>query len=121
MNIILKVKKIGNHWYPCIKHEMLDDISLNEKLERVLSYIDKENTEELQFIIYEISSWTNNETVQFHDEDMWKWINTTDVFDMRFYINDHEYKISSTIIDLLEDQYKMCFYETLYSIELCSM
>ncbi len=100
---------------------MLDDISLNEKLERVLSYIDKENTEELQFIIYEISSWTNNETVQFHDEDMWKWINTTDVFDMRFYINDHEYKISSTIIDLLEDQYKMCFYETLYSIELCSM
>lgn len=100
---------------------MLDDISLNEKLERVLSYIDKENTEELQFVIYEISSWTNNETVQFHDEDMWKWINTTDVFDMRFYINDHEYKISSTIIDLLEDQYKMCFYETLYSIELCSM
>lgn len=100
---------------------MLDDISLNEKLEKVLSHIDKENTEELQFIIYEVSSWTNNETVQFHDEDMWKWINTTDVFDMRFYINDHEYKISSTIIDLLEDQYKMHFYEILYGIELCSM
>lgn len=100
---------------------MLDDISLNEKLEKVLSHIDKENTEELQFIIYEVSSWTNNETVQFHDEDMWKWINTTDVFDMRFYINDHEYKISSTIIDLLEDQYKMHFYEILYGVELCSM
>lgn len=100
---------------------MLDDISLNEKLEKVLSHIDKENTEELQFIIYEVSSWTNNETVQFHDEDMWKWINTTDVFDMRFYIDDHEYKISSTIIDLLEDQYKMHFYEILYGVELCSM
>ena len=100
---------------------MLDDISLNEKLEKVLSHIDKENTEELQFIVYEVSSWTNNETVQFHDEDMWKWINTTDVFDMRFYIDDHEYKISSTIIDLLEDQYKMHFYEILYGVELCSM
>lgn len=100
---------------------MLDDISLNEKLEKVLSHIDKENTEELQFIIYEVSSWTNNETVQFHDEDMWKWINTTDIFDMRFYIDDHEYKISSTIIDLLEDQYKMHFYEILYGVELCSM
>lgn len=121
MNILVNVKKIGNHWYPSLKHDSPDEIALDYKLEKLLSFLDVNNTEDLQFLIYEIHSWTNNTTIQFNEEDMWRWLNTTDIFDMRFYINDHEYVVSSSLIDLLEDQFNMDFYETLYSIEKCSM
>lgn len=121
MNILINVKKIGNHWYPNLNHDSPDEIALDHKLEKLLSFLDVNNIEDLQFLIYEIHSWTNNTTIQFNEEDMWRWLNTTDVFDMRFYINDHEYIVSSSLIDLLEDQFNMDFYETLYSIEQCSM
>ena len=121
MNIILKIKKIGNHWYPNLKHDSLDDLALDPKIEKLLSKIDVDNTGDLEFLIYEVHTWTNRSTFQFNEEDMWRWINTTDCFDLTVYLRDYEYKISSSIIDLLEDQYGMAFYNTLYSIELCSI
>ena len=79
------------------------------------------NKGELEFLIYEVHTWLNETTIQFNDEDMWRWINTADAFDLRIYLHDYEYTVSSSIIDLLEDQYSMAFYNTLYSIELSSM
>ena len=121
MNILLKVKKIGNHWYPNLKHDNLDDLSIDEKFEKILTILDKENKGELEFLIYEVHTWLNETTIEFNDEDMWRWINTADAFDLRIYLHDYEYTVSSSIIDLLEDQYSMAFYNTLYSIELSSM
>ena len=121
MNILLKVKRVGNHWYPNLKHDSIDEIILDEKIEKVLTLIDKDCIGELEFLIYQVNSWINDATIQFNDEDMWRWINTTDSFDLRIYVKDYEYKISSSIIDLLEDQFKMGFYNNLYSIELCNM
>ena len=120
MNIIMKIKKVGNHWYPSIEHDSPDEITLNEKIEKLLSVIDVENKGELEILLYEIHSWTNKGTIQFNDEDMWRWLNTTDLFDIRVYIRDYEYTISSLLIDLLEDQFNMDFYDTLYSIEICN-
>ena len=120
MNILLNVIKIGNHWYPNLKHDTPDEITLNYKTEKLLSLLDKHNTGNLQFLIYEVHTWTNSNTVQFNEEDMWRWLNTTDIFDLRLYIKDNEYIVSSCLIDLLEDQFNMDFYDTLYSIELCN-
>jgi hypothetical protein len=121
MNIILKVKKIGNHWYPNIAHDSPDEIMLDEKVEKVLSKLDVDNEGELSFLLYEVHTWIEKDTLQFNDEDMWRWLNTTDSFDLRMYIRDYEYKVSSALIDLFEDQFNMDFYDTLYTIELCNM
>lgn len=35
-----KLRKIGNHWYPCIDHELGDPINLTEKVDRYLNILD---------------------------------------------------------------------------------
>ena len=95
MNIILKVKKVGNHWYPNIAHDCYTDITLNDKVEKTLSILDKNNYGTLEFLIYEIHSWTNEDVIQFNEKDLWTYINTSDQFDLTFYIRDHQFKVSS--------------------------
>ena len=53
MNTRITVKKVGNHWYPDIQHEFADEIELDEKVERVLNFLDKNHFGELEFYIYE--------------------------------------------------------------------
>lgn len=118
MNILIKVKKVGNHWYPNVEHDSPEDIVLNEKIEKVLSFLDEDNVGEIEFLLYEVHSWLDDTTIQFDDEDMWKWLNTTDVFDLKFYIKDNEYKISSLLLDILEDRFNLEFYKTVYSLTI---
>ena len=37
MNNILVVKKVGNHWYPCIKHNWTGDIVIPRKIELIFN------------------------------------------------------------------------------------
>lgn len=121
MNILLKVKKIGNHWYPNIQHDDPTTIVLDTKIEKLLNILDKEHTGSLDFLLLEMHSWLDANVIQFNDEDFWRWMNTTDCFDVRMYIRDHEFVVSSMLLDLFEEQFDTNFYETIYSLELCNI
>ena len=72
MTFKLTIKKIGNHWYPDIKHDYPEDIKLDEKIDRFLDIVDKNNSKELDlffcdkytfiltylFIFFAIYFWT---------------------------------------------------------------
>ena len=121
MNILITVKRIGNHWYPNLKHEDPMDLILDRKMEKYCTLLDKENTGELKFLLSEIHSWTHHNAIQFEDSDIWKWLNTTAVFPVRMYIGDHEFEISTLLMDLFEEQFNTNFHKTFYSIELCDI
>ena len=60
MNTRITVKKVGNHWYPDIQHEFADEIELDEKIERVLNFLDKnkyDNLNQLPFPYQTIYSY----------------------------------------------------------------
>lgn len=118
MNIVITVKKIGNHWYPNIKHNDPVDIMLDSKIEKLLTILDKDNQCELHFLLSEVHSWLDDNTIQFNDKDIWKWLNTTIDFTITMYINDHSFEISTMLMDLFEEQFNTTFYKTLYSINL---
>ena len=121
MNILITVKKLGNHWYPNLKHEDPIELMLDTKMERLLTLLDKNNTGELHFLLSEVHTWLENNTIQFKDEDIWKWLNTSETFPVTMYIGDHEFEISTLLIDLFEEQFNTNFHKNLYSINLCNM
>ena len=105
MNTRITVKKVGNHWYPDIQHEFADEIELDEKVERVLNFLDKNHFGELEFYIYE-------------QDDILRYMITDDDFDIRIYIRGHEFLISSDLYYLLELQFNFDFQNNYYKIEL---
>ena len=118
MNILLTVKKVGNHWYPNITHDDPIDIILDPKMEKLCSLLDKNHNESLTFSITEVHSWLEPNTIQFNDDDIWKWLHTDSTFTMKIFIDDHEFEISSLLIDLFEEQFDTKFYKNLYCINL---
>jgi hypothetical protein len=121
MNFLLKVKQVGNHWYPDLEHDDPMDLMLDPKMERVLSFLDKNHTGELHFLLSEVHSWLEDNTIQFRDEDIWKWLNTTLTFSMKVYIRDHEFEVSTLLLDLFEEKFNTNFHKTFYSINLCNI
>lgn len=119
MNFLIKVKKLGNHWYPNLQHDDPIDLILDTKMEKLLDILDKQHNEELHFLLSEVHSWLEPNTIQFKDEDIQKWLNTTATFPITIYIGDHEFEISTLLMDLLEEQFNTKFYGNLYSINLC--
>lgn len=87
-------------------------------MEKLLTLWDKYNVGELRFELLEAHSLLYENTIQFNENDIWTYLNTPKTFDLRFYINDREFQISSNIIDLLEGQFNTNFHKTLYSINL---
>jgi hypothetical protein len=120
MNTIkITLKKIGNHWYPSIQHDCLDEISLDYKIERVLSTLDKTKSETITISINEQNTILYSNTIQFRDEDLNKYFTTNDDFDFIVYIGERTYPISSTLYSLLEELFNFNFHKTLYSCEIC--
>ena len=107
---------MGNHWYPNLKHDDPTDLVLSSKMERLLTRLDKDSCGELTFLLSEVHSWLEENTIQFHDEDIWKYLNTNDEFLFRIYIGEHEFEVSSNLIDLLERQFNINVHKTLYCI-----
>ena len=116
----IKIKKIGNHWYLDVNHSSLDEITLDEKIEKILSRL-QSGCDEFKLVIYESGSILYNDTLQFADESLNRYFTTNDDFDIEFWIGDRNFKISSTLYYLLECQYEFNFHDTLYRIELCSI
>lgn len=116
---VLMFKKIGNHWYPSINHDSLDDICLNTKIEKCLSILDKNHSETITLFINEQNTILYDNTIQFRDEDLNRYFTTNDDFDFIVYIGEKTYPISSTLYSLLEEMFNFNFHKTLYSCEIC--
>ena len=87
-------------------------------MEKLLTLLDKNSCGELKFLLSEVHTWTNPNSIQFEDKDIWRWLNSTDEFQVRMYIQDHCFNISSLLMDLFEEQFNTNFHKTFYSIEL---
>lgn len=116
-----KIKKVGNHWYPCINHFYRSDVSLDTKIERSLNIFSKwlNNTEEFTVELEEIPLITEEINLVYFDEaDITRFYTTDDDFDLRFEINNHEFKISAYLFNCFEEQFEINIHETLYKLHI---
>ncbi len=118
MNAQLTFKKIGSHWYPNIFHDCVYDIVLDKHVENILEYFDKSNTGVIEITMQEQFSYLIEPILEFNEEDINRYFLTDDQFDLRFYVNQHEFKISSELYTLLENQYNFNFHKELYRITI---
>ena len=100
---LLTFKKLANHWYPEISHDSLDDIRLSEKIERLLSIIDKNEDGCVSITLYEQDCYIEDSTIQFGDDSLCRYFTTNDDFDLDFWIGNRKFTISSTLYTLLEN------------------
>jgi hypothetical protein len=117
MNINIILKKLGNHWYPSINHDDFQEIVLDSKIEKVLSFFDKNKTGQLNITFTKCNSVINNVSF-FKDEDVTRYYITNDNFDLTCYILNHSFKVSSYLYCLLEREFDFDFHETLYNIKI---
>lgn len=112
-------KKLGNHWYPCLDHNQLSDLSIDPVFERLFNIMDKYKEERMCVYLYEESSIIINEgLIQFTEEDILRYLTTNDDFIMDLYIEDHKFSISSKLYQLLEQNYNFNFHKYTYRIEV---
>lgn len=118
MVIPIKIKKLANHWYPIVEHNNANEIQLDERVENILAWLAKDR-DEIEIVFYEqydiIADLGNFE---FDEEDINRYMTTNDAFDMRFYVDGHEFLLSSDLYSLLEQQYEFDFHINLYRIEI---
>lgn len=115
----IKIKRLGNHWYLNVNHESLDEIALDEKIERMLFILDRSGEGEFLCTIYETGCILYSNTIQFSDDSLRRYFTTNDDFNIDFWIGDRSFQISSTLYSLLEYQYEFNFHDTLYCIKIC--
>lgn len=115
----IKIKRLGNHWYLNVNHESLDEIALDEKIERMLFILDRSRAGEFLCTIYETGCILYSNTIQFSDDSLRRYFTTNDDFNIDFWIGDRSFQISSTLYSLLEYQYEFNFHDTLYCIKIC--
>ena len=121
MNTQIEFKKLGNHWYPSIKDENLDDIQLSDKVERILNMFastNEFNKEKISIWIIEQNTIICKNTIQFRDEDLNRYFTTNDDFDFIVYIGDRSFPISYTLYSLLEELFNFNFHKTLYACSI---
>lgn len=118
MNYKIRVKKLGSHWYPDIEHDDPYDLIMNSKIDKFLNIFDKNCTGELDVYLWETYSVIDDSTIMFNDSDIRRYLTTADEFNLRFYISDREFEISSNLFNLLEYEYNPNFHKFFYKIEI---
>lgn len=114
-----KIKKVGNHWYPCIPHPHGTLCELDRKAEFIFNKLDKLKSEELTIELEEQTIFViEKDTIFFHEQDITKYFTTNDFFQLRIKINNHIYTISSDLYWLLENAYHLNLHDTIYSINI---
>jgi hypothetical protein len=115
--IKITFKKVGNHWYPNIKHENPSDLKIDSRLEELLNNKDEWNEGVVNITLMEQSSFIVEEgLIQFDDADLLRYFTTDDKFDMALYIENKKYTISSSLYSLLEREFHADFHEVAYRI-----
>lgn len=119
MNKKFSVIKVGNHWYPSIKHELGYIDGFDKKIDRYLSILDVSNSGELTIEFEELGVvFAGINIIYFNESDIVRYLTTNDAFDIRFEINGHEFTIYSDIYWLLEYQFNFNFHKTSYKIHI---
>lgn len=115
-----KIKKVGNHWYPCVTHEYSSDISLDQKIERYLTaYGNRCGTDEITVELEEIPLILEDfNLIYFSEADITRYYTTDDDFELTFEINGHEFKISDYLFSCFENQFNINFHENLYKLHI---
>lgn len=111
------IQRLANHLYPVINHSEASEIQLTEKIERILrKYLTVDTCKIVFYEQYDVLD--DSGILQFKDADIVRYLTTEDDFEMTFYIDEHEFTISSELYSLLEQQYNFNFHKTLYRIEV---
>ena len=114
-----KVKRLGNHWYPAIKHNLGYIDGFEKKIDRYLTVLDVFNTEELTIELEELGVMYEGINIIYFDEsDIVRYLMTDDDFMINFVINGHQFKLSSDLYWLLEDQFNCNFHKSTYKIHI---
>ena len=118
MNCRIKAKKLGNKWYLDINHLDPIDIAFDDKICKVFTLYDTYNIGELEIELTETYSIVYNNTIFINDKDLLRYFTTSDDFDIRFTVRDHEFSISSNMYNLIESCFNPNFHKTYYTIEI---
>lgn len=120
--MIIKLKKVGNMWYPCVQHNATYNITLCNNATRWLNTFCKHkilSPEDIELEFEEIGVEISGiNIIYFYEEDITRYLTTDDYFDMRFRINGYTYTITSDLYMLLEEQYHFNFHKTSYKIHI---
>lgn len=117
MNTKITLKKLGNHWYPSINHYDIEEIVLDDKIEKCLSLFDI-NKSGILYITFTESDWFSQNTLFFNDEDITRYFITNDDFNLTFFIKNHKFKINSKLYCLLEREFNFSFHVLIYNIHI---
>lgn len=116
--IKINLIKLGNHWYPDLNHKKVSDLKLDDKIEKYINHTNKYGYYSPTIYIYELGSVIPDKNVlRFKDEDINDYKAGED-FDLIFDLNNHKFKISSSLIYLLEQQFNIDIANNLYKIEI---
>lgn len=91
---------------------------LDPVLERFISIQDTWKSGEVNNIYLEEQRCITdpNGLLQFTESDLLKYFTTNDIFKMNVYINNHLFKISSSLYTLLENKYQLDFHISIYRL-----
>ena len=117
MNTSVVLNKLGNHWYPAINHNDVQELVLDPKVEKYLSLIDTNKTGCLVINFSQCHEFIEN-ALFFKDEDINRYFITNDSFDLTCFILNHQFKISSKLYCLLEREYDFSFHQFIYKINI---
>ncbi len=117
MNASIVLNKLGNHWYPAINHNDVQELVLDPKFEKYLSLIDTNKTGCLVINFSQCHEFIEN-ALFFKDEDINRYFITNDSFDLTCFILNHQFKISSKLYCLLEREYDFSFHQFIYKINI---
>jgi len=118
MNYRIRFKKLGSNWYPDIEHNDPYSLILDEKIEKTLDLFNKSKSGVIDINFWETYTVIDNATIIFNDSDILRYLTTDDDFDVEFYVDDHQYVISSNLFYLLEANYNFNFHKSFYRIEI---
>ena len=120
-----KLKKLGSYWYPDIEHAPNQIYTFDEKLNKYLNILDINDNNEITFDfeqLDDIISYDNMHDIPniiyFNDDDIARYMMTTDDFDLHYMVNSHIFKISSELYCLLEENFNFNFHKEIYSIHV---
>lgn len=121
MRIRIDIKKVGDHWYPCLHHSDPNCLSLDPKMERWLNKYDFMEDEQVSIYLVELHSIVEGDMIiDFNEDDIRKYLETPipDSFIMNMYIGTEAFYISSELYYLLEKEHNFNFHKSIYRLEI---
>ena len=91
---------------------------MDPKLNKVFNLFDKLNTGTITINFIEQKNILQGKILQFAEEDIYRYFVTDDSFNIKVYLNDFEFEISSDLYLLLETQFNFNFHKTVYACEI---